>query len=239
MSAERVGQILSALADDGDEGAPLPERLCAAGARALPVSGVGMALMTGEGHQGGVAASDGLAATLEEIQFTLGEGPCMDASRDGCPVLVPDLARDADRRWPGFGSEVRAAGVAAVFAFPLQVGGIRLGVLDLYRDTVGVLDDAELEEALAFADAATTVLLELQDRMLPGGGLHPELSGPGWGGPEIHQATGMIAVQALVGLSEALLLMRAHAFATSRAVQDVARDVLARRLRFEPEDEQA
>ena len=165
-----VSDILSAIFADGADGADaadgvesppsLTQRLCVAAAAGLGVTGVGMALMSGKGHEGLVGATDGAARAMEELQFTLGEGPCMDASGGGRSVFQPDLARTAPARWPGFGPAVLEAGIAAIFAFPLQVGGIRLGVLDLYRDTPGVLDDAEVTAALAYADAAVLCSVE-------------------------------------------------------------------------------
>lgn len=232
-----VERILSSLRDSDRGTASLPELLCAMCAAELPIGGVGMALMSDRGHQGVVAATDGPARVMEDMQFTLGEGPCLDASLQGAPVLQPDLARTAPSRWPAFGPAVLEAGIAAIFAFPLQVGGIRLGVLDLYRDTSGNLGDRQLTDALAFADAAVVIMLHLQNQAGPDEGLHPQLSDPLGSRSEIHQATGMITVQAAVGLTEALLLLRAHAFAAERTVLDVARDVVRRRLRFRTEDD--
>jgi len=227
-----ASQILSSVMS-GDRGRhTLPERLCQDCAATLPVNGVGLALMNDAGHQGVIAATDGSATLMEDLQFTLGEGPCMDASRERRPVLQPDLAQTADTRWPGFGPAVLEAGIAAIFAFPLQVGAIRLGILDLYRATPGNLDAEQLAGTLAYADAAVIILLHLQSKMTPGQGLHPQLGDPLDSRAEIHQATGVIAVQAVVGLTEALLLLRAHAYAADRPLLKIARDVLTGTLRF-------
>lgn len=212
----------------------LPILLCEDCAAAVPVAGVGLALMSDTGHQGVIAATDGPARLMEDLQFALGEGPCLDASRDHKPVLLPDLARTVVTRWPSFGPAVLDAGVAAIFAFPLHVGAIRLGILDLYRDVSGPLDDDQLAAALAYADAAVIILLHLQGQMTPGEGLHPQLGLPLEDRAEVHQATGVVAVQADVDLIEALLLLRARAHSTDRPVLDVARDVLAQTLRFFP-----
>jgi hypothetical protein len=118
-------------------------------------------------------------------------------------------------RWPWFGVAAVDAGVRAVFAFPLRVGGIRIGVLDLYRDTPGRLAAFEVVEALAFADAATEVVLDLQDRAMHDG--EPgALIGPIECRAVVHQATGMIAVQLGISLVGALLRLRAHAYASER-----------------------
>jgi len=196
------------------------------------VTGVGMALMSADGHGGVVGATDVTARTMEELQYTLGEGPCIDSASEQRPVLQPDLVRTGPLRWPAFGPAVIEAGVAAMFAFPLQVGGIRLGVLDLYRDRSGPLDQNQFRDAVTYANAAVVLLLHLQQQMEPGAGLHPQLIDPHDFRPEVHQATGMVSVQAAIGLTEALLLLRARAYSSERSILEVARDVLARRLRF-------
>ncbi|QNE18270.1 GAF and ANTAR domain-containing protein [Kribbella qitaiheensis] len=210
-------------------------RLCASATAAVPVSGAGVALMTPTGHGGTLAATDGPAEVMENLQYTLGEGPCLNAFRDRRPVLEHDVAR-AGARWPAFAPAAAGSGIAAVFAFPLQIGAIRLGVLDLYRDKPGPLDSLQLAEALDYAAAATTILLDLQHEMPPDR-LHPQLAQAADGHRGIHQATGIITVQASVGINEALLLLRARAYAKDRPLLELAQDVVARRVTFYPEDD--
>lgn len=239
MKNDRVTQILAAATlavGESDSGLTLPESLCVACAAGIPVSGAGLALMSERGHEGLVAATDGPATAMEVLQFSLGEGPCLDASRTGQPVLQPDLARTGPQRWPGYAPAALEAGVAATFAFPVKVGRIRLGVLDIYRDCPGPLTPEELTESLSYADAAVTVLLNLQAGQPRDGELHPDLIDPQQNLAEVHQATGMIAVQAEVGLGEALLLLRAHAYSNDRGILAVASDVLRRELRFDPDE---
>lgn len=224
MASGRVRQIIAAVGARCPDGRCRPDALVALCAEGLPVTGAGLALMTADGPAGTLAVTDGPAGELEELQFALGEGPCVDASRTGRPVLQPDLARTAPGLWPAFADGAHAAGLRAVFAFPLRVGAIRVGVLDLYRDTVGVLSPAELTEALSYADAATTIVLGLPSR----GGV------PGLLDPvtvlddraEVHQATGVVSVHGGVTLEEALMLLRARAYAEQRPIRDLARDVL-------------
>jgi hypothetical protein len=228
MASRTVRDILSAVWAASRDGEDLPDSLVRLCARTLPVSGVGLALMTDDGPAGTVAASDGGALQLEELQFTLAQGPCVDASRTGRPVLAPDLARTSSRTWPQFGAGADAAGLRAVFAFPLRVGGIRLGVLDLYRNTTGELSQVELADALSFADAATQLLLDLQaeDTAL---GMPPfHALAVLDDRAEVHQATGVVSVRARVSLAQALALLRARAYAEGRPIGDLARDVLDR-----------
>jgi hypothetical protein len=233
MSNPRIGQILSRVADGRVPDTSLPARLCAECLSALPVSGVALALMTDTGPSGVVlAATDARARQLEELQFALDEGPCVEASRSDHPVLHPELTTTGSVRWPRYGVAALDAGVHAIFAFPLRVGAVRLGVLDLYRDTPGHLSTAELADAVAFADAATVLLLYLQDHPGPDG--EPTaLTGPIDSRAEVHQATGMITIQLGISLTEALLRLRAHAYDSGQSVTDVAADVVNRRLHFD------
>src|SRR4051794_25992926 len=68
---------------------------CVSSALSLPVSGVGMALLTDAGPAGTVAGTDGSALELEDLPLSLGDEPCKDASQSGRPVLPPGLGRTA------------------------------------------------------------------------------------------------------------------------------------------------
>lgn len=236
MESRRSAELLSvALATSADV-AELPVQLLRACSDALPVTGAGLALMTERGPAGTLAATDGPATELEELQFTLGEGPCVDASTSGRPALHPDLAVSAPERWPAFAGGALAAGIRAVFALPLRVGAIRLGVMDLYRDAPGALSPAQLREALEYSDAATLLLLHLQAGSLR--------AGPPWDPipvlddrAEVHQATGVVSVHAGVSMGEALVLLRARAFAEHRPIGELARDVLDGVVDFRTEGE--
>lgn len=97
------------------------------------------------------------------------------------------------------------------------------------------MDDRALAQSLAFADAATSILLHLQAR--DGGRAQPGLVAMIEDRAEVHQATGMISIQAALGLADALVLLRAHAYAAERPILNVARDVITRDLHFRPEDD--
>ena len=252
MAAARVAHILASLVEGGPA-TEWPAHLVEACRTSTRVSGVGLAVMGPRGSGGVLAATAGEAERMEDLQFTLGEGPCMDASRSGAPVLVADLERDAEQRWPAFTAGALGVGVKAAFTFPLRVGDRGIGVLDLYRTTRGALTGRHVTEALAFADAATAVLLHLQDRPVgaaAGVGDAGALGTQGRAGPApagdvtdaldrravVHQAAGMISVQLAVYVPAALLRLRAHAYAANRSILDVAADVVARRLRFDHSD---
>jgi GAF domain-containing protein/ANTAR domain-containing protein len=230
-----VADILAGLVAAGPS-ATWPVHLVEDCRRATAATGVGLALVDDTGIGGIVAATDGVGRRLEDLQFSLGEGPCTEASRSGLPVLCPDLTADGGGRWPAFAEGAGQAGVSAAFTFPLQVGAVSIGVLDLYRADTGPLREAQLTEAVAFADAAVAVLLHLHDRDAPDGG-----ADVGQTGlldlvdrrAVVHQAAGMVSVQLGVGMDVALRRLRAHAWVEDRPLGDVATDVVARRLRFD------
>jgi hypothetical protein len=229
MTDDRSRELRTLLGGVGND-LPSLKRLCVGCVEHLSVSGAGVSVVTAGGDRDIVFATDHVSAQIEELQVSLGEGPCVDAWTWRQPVMEPDLARTPPSRWPGFGPAARAAGAAAVFSLPLQVGEARVGALDVYRDTPGALTDADLGDALQVGDAMTQVLLRLEP-VSPAGGLAAD--GPTGFGAEVYQASGMIMVQLDVDVSEALARLRAHAYAEERPLREVARDVVTRRLRLE------
>lgn len=232
MSEARRDRLLTLL--HAGSTLPMPERLCRVCAEAIGVDGAGLSLMTDQLHRETIGASDDVAARIEELQLTLGEGPCIDAFTTGQPVLAPDLdERIAVTRWPGFTPGAVEAGARAVFGFPLGLGAARVGALDLYRGAPGELAEDEITDALLLAELATADILGAPTIPL-------EDPATDWGAEDlrgrhaiVHQATGMLMIQLDVTIEEAFVRLRAYAFANDRRLPDVAADVVARRLRIE------
>lgn len=207
------------------------QRLCRVATRSLAASGVGVSVLSGVGAQVTAAASDLRFDRIEELQFTVGEGPCIDAFSTRRPVLCPDLEQDSTLRWPGYGPAARSEGVRAVFAFPMQVGAVRLGAVDVYRDEIGDLARQTVVQALIYADIALSTLLD--DQLRDGYDAGPRLDETLAGRFEVYQAQGMVMIQLGVGAAEAMARLRAHAYANDRRLVDVAEDIVARRLSLE------
>ena len=207
-------------------------RICGAAAKALPATGVGVSVMTDSGVRGFAAASDASSQQVEELQYTLGEGPCVDAFASRRPILEAELGTNGMARWPMYAVAVHDRGVRAVFAFPLQVGTARVGVLDVFRDEPGELTDEEVAQALVFAEIALNAVLDGQ-KDAPPGAVPKGFDEPPVFRAEISQAQGMIMTQLGVTIAEALVRLRAYAYAEGRPLADVARDVVARKLHFD------
>lgn len=226
------------LAGSGPERAAQPLRICELCVDALAVTGAGIAMVTAAGHRGVICATNDVSATIEDLQLTLGEGPCVDAAVTGGPVLLADLGQAPDvavDRWPAFMEGAATAGVEALFAFPLRVGAISVGVLDLYRDQPGELSKEEMTGALVAADAAAMALLHLDvDGAEAFTDDHESRAAYQL---QVHQATGMVTAQAGVTIEQAFLMLRARAFAESRPLAELAAEVVARRVRFATEEQ--
>jgi hypothetical protein len=98
--------LLSMVSSDGD-GPGLPERLCQACVEGLDIDGAAVSLMTASVSRETLWATDPVAELLQNLQFTLNEGACMEAATTGRPVLVPDLRETSETsRWPMFAAAV-------------------------------------------------------------------------------------------------------------------------------------
>jgi len=224
-------RILAKLAEPGTAEAGAP-RLCEVCADVLAMTGAGIMLMSGDTPRGSVCSSNPVSALIEQLQFTLGEGPCVDAYEHDLPVLEPDLADPVTARWLAFTPDAVAAGARAVFGFPMQVGAVRFGALNFYRDRPGVLSDDQHADALVMAGVAARAVLTMQAGAPPGV-LAAGLEAGSNFHYVVHQASGMVAAQLGVGVGEALIRLRAYAFANDRPLTAVAEEVVARRLRFD------
>ena len=216
--------------------------VCTAAVAALPVGGAGLSAMSRTAASHPLCSTDDISEQLEELQLTLGEGPCVDAFVRGSAVLTPDLLiTELQDHWAVFADAGLEAGARAVFSLPLQKGAISPGVLDLYANIPTVLDAEELADALAFADLATLLLLDtgIDEAGASTGGPMPDRGFEDLGAyrAEINQASGMLTVQLGVGIEEAFVRLRAYAYVQGRRLADVAADVVARRLRFSPDAE--
>ncbi len=200
--------------------------------RGAGVDGGGISVLAKDGSRESIYASDPTAALVERMQFTLGEGPCVEATAHGSPVLVPDVADGAavaTLRWPVFLQEISLAEVRAIFAFPLRIGTMSFGAVDLYRRVPGPLSSPQLSAALATVDSVGLAVLDMPTRH------DDQLAGAG-SNIIVHQAAGMAMVQLDSSIEEAMLRLRALAFTEGVPLSQVAADVVNGRRRLAKEE---
>lgn len=223
-------RVVSAFAK---QAAKHPRGLCTAAVDALGVAGAGITVMTGA-SAGVVCTSDDRSQLLDDIQFSLGEGPCADAFADRAPVLAPQFDALTAERWPAFVGQAVRSGVGSVFAYPVMDTsfdvGVSVGVLTVYNNLPGPLSLDQHHDAQVVATVLFGVLLDhfssAGDQIIDDIAAHRA---------EVHQATGMVAAQLDLPASDALARIRAYAFVHDQTVMAVAAEIVARRLRLEPD----
>jgi hypothetical protein len=206
-------------------------RVCRFSVERLDLSGCALLLIANADVVETLATAGPQSGQIADLQFSLAEGPCLEAHRSGLPVFVPDLSRE-HLRWPAFAPAAAALGVRAEFSLPLQVGMAGLGTLDMSRDEPGMLADDEISDALVAADIATDALLVMQDA--------DSLSevaelfrADGTDRLVVHQAAGVLSVRLGLAPADALASLRAYAFRTDRPIHEVATDVVNRRVNID------
>ncbi|MFD8594365.1 GAF and ANTAR domain-containing protein [Kitasatospora sp. NPDC059646] len=240
MDLTHVVRVMSAAARD--DCPDLPGRLCAAFNRAADGRGAALALMADLTHHHTLLrASHPDAAALCELEFDLGVGPGLEAFRRGRPVLVGDLRGAEGQQWPVWSDTVQARNLPAraVFGFPLQIAGSPFGLIQLHRDRPGIPNQTDIAAAALAADLVALALARSFDRPALGGA-PAWLPEPGVDSVEVDQAIGMVMAQLRAPAETALATLRARAFTEDRPLDEVAHDVLARKIVFGPgSDEKA
>ena len=235
MTVSITEQLLAAV--DGRRGVDAADQLCHACVTLLDVDAAAISLVFDGANTGTLGASGPNARECDELQFTLGEGPCLDSVSRRGPVLVADLAQPGEQRWPAYGQAMLEMEIRAVYAVPVVVAGEYVGALDLFCRQPGTLTGRQLSGVVAAADIAGIPLLDLL-----AGDMHAAANDPNssaWAEmnalsrAEVSQATGMLAAQLQIEPAEALLRLRAHAYVSGRPATEVARDILDRTLRLE------
>jgi hypothetical protein len=246
MIVDRRSRIRTLLA--ANEGSGLTaQALCQVCSEVTDMTGAGIMLIDPDHAQSAGGASNNVSSHIDELQFTLGEGPCLDAYLHGEAVRYPRLDFDAAlHRWPAFAAEAADLGVGAVFAFPVPGQDHPIGVLELYRHTSGDdLNEDELQSAMVCAiaightlqlnwDAHLTAAADVEAAIEAAAVAGARLDQPDnpFTRSQVHVAAGMIAVQLAITTAEALDRLRAHSYANRRSIALVAGDVVARRTSF-------
>jgi hypothetical protein len=222
-------------------GSPLDaaNQLCRACVDLLEVDGASVSLIHQGASRGTFGSSGRMSRRLDELQFTFGEGPCLDAVRGGGPVLVSDLNDVTEVRWPAFRDAALDAGISAVFALPVVIAYAQVGALDLFNRQPGPLSELALAGGLLAADLAALPLLDLMTADVDW-----DSAGQGDDGweqlaslerVEVYQATGMLIAALDVTPSEALARLRGYAYAHSMTASEVAWAIVERRLTLHPD----
>ncbi|WP_344059853.1 GAF and ANTAR domain-containing protein [Microbacterium pumilum] len=212
-----------------ERAADWPERFSEPFVEFLPVTGAAVSTLGETLGSETISATDALAARLDEVQFDLGEGPCWEAMRLAKPVAESAFQSAGPERWPAFAAAVRDEPVSSVFAFPLIVGPLRLGAVDLYSADPVALDASDNRRAATLAEVIGRQVLR---GALGSPAVADSLDVNPRSRRTIHQATGIVLAQLGMSADDALLIIQGHAFATNQPMMDVAAEIVDGRLAF-------
>jgi len=195
----------------------------------LPITGAAISTLGELLGSETIAASDERAARLDELQFDLSEGPCWDALRTARPVLETDLLGHGRDLWPAFSAASAGENVRSIFAYPLIVGSLRVGAIEMYSLAPATLNISQSRQAGIMAEIVGRHVLR---RALAEIGSDYDDTGNAYSRRLIHQATGMVLAQLDVSADDARLIIQGHAFASDSSMMDVAREILDGNLSF-------
>jgi ANTAR domain/GAF domain len=230
-------ELLAAMGDQ--RGAGAADLLCRACVQLLGVDAAAISLVFDGANIGTLGASGTAARMYDEAQFTYGEGPCLDAVARRAPVTAVDLADPGEVRWPGYGPAMVAHQIRGVYAMPIVVAGEYVGALDVFQAEPAALTVDQIVGVVGAAELAQIPVLDLLDQNVSGAAVVP--GSDAWNELNtltravVSQATGMLMAQLHLNAPDALVRLRAHAYAAGRSATDVARDIIERRLRLEPD----
>ncbi|HEY5302860.1 MAG TPA: hypothetical protein VIJ86_02250 [Acidimicrobiales bacterium] len=208
------------------------EVLCAVAAEITGVDAAAIALAADELPMTKFCTSDLLAGSLVDLEITVGEGPGTKTLATDAIVSEPDLAATTESGWMFYTPQALATGARSVFGFPVRIGMIRLGVLCLYGLEPGDLSNEQLSDALLMASVVGRGIVALQAGAPPHT-LANELQREATFDFSVHQAAGMIAVQASLSIANALVTLRMHAFSTTKSLAHISSQIISRDLRFD------
>jgi GAF domain-containing protein len=236
MVEDRRGGVLGELGRTLVVAYQVPEtlqRLCAHLTGMLPITGCWAVILDElDGQLRFVAATDPVARRVEALHAELGEGPCLLAARSGERVLLPDLAaREATERFPRFAAQALAAGVGAVYSFPLRTADQHVGGLSLFNAAPAELDDVDLELAQLLADLATASIVgahRYQQVTRLAAATQQRLADAA----VLEQAKGRLSAQLGIDPASALGYLRRYANGRQLSLQAVAVQVATGRLRL-------
>jgi hypothetical protein len=209
-------------------GGTLLGSVCRTAVEVMGTNGAGLILLTNM-HRGPICSHGEFASFGEELQFSLGEGPCGDAFAGGELIEVVDLSSGQGERWPLFSPAMTGAGVTSLASFPLRIGGARFGALTLYRSSYGELSFDQVADGYVLAQIASHLIIAGQAQ-IGEDSVIPEIEAGFVRMEPVHQATGMVMAQLEIGAEDALARLRGAAFGTGRTLLDMAIHIVLGRV---------
>jgi signal transduction protein with GAF and PtsI domain len=222
LVARTVGELRATLPQDGDLLARLG-RVVEATRTVVRVDGTGLTLAHEDGQPRWVAVSDAAMELLEQIQYDLGEGPCLAAFAEDRVVAVEDLG--SELVWDRLAAVVGQLQVRGVLSVPVRLADQPVGTLDVYASQPRAWSTGEVQALGALAVVTAELVstgVALANREVEVAQLRQALTSRVW----IEQAKGVLAATRGVGPDQAFHQLRNQARSSSRKLADLAQEVV-------------
>ncbi|MFD9664404.1 GAF and ANTAR domain-containing protein [Rhodococcus sp. NPDC059968] len=167
-----------------------------------------------------VAASDDVARRIDDLERTLGEGPCVDAIDDETTQIEPNLATPT--KWPRLAARILAGTpVRGAMGFPLLVEERKIGALNLFTDTAGIFTDGAAEHAVILAAFAGVTVSAIS-----GGAEAATLRAGLDSNREIGKAIGLLMALHHISDDDAIALLRRTSQLMNIKIAEIARRMI-------------
>jgi hypothetical protein len=220
--ASAPGQLLGLLVQAPDLDTFLDKMVRLAAQVVTPDAACGLTTRS-DGRPFTVAASNDLAAQVDEVQYGTDEGPCLDSLRSGTLIQVDDLRRE--ERWNSYRPHAIAHGVVSSLSLPLTVNGETLGALNLYSAAPAPFAGPQRERAESFA-AQCAAALAVSLRHVRQAQVQHQLAEAMVSRGIIDQAIGILMGQHRCTATAAFDLLRQASQHRNRKLRDVAADII-------------
>jgi GAF domain-containing protein len=193
-------------------------------ARAVPSATTCGITLSQDGHVITVASADALARLLDEQQYELDHGPCLEALSTGQLVQTDDLTEES--RWPGYPALAVAHGIRTIHSSPLVVNGQSIGALNMYAAAPHAFDSdarAAIHQLTALAAATITAAMRHYDEATLTDHLRAALSSRS----VIDQAMGIVIGMQHCTASEAFDVLRTVSQNRNIPLRQVAAELVA------------
>ena len=206
---------------------PLPtlmQRIADTAKEVLPPVVEASVTFTRANSDGWTAATTGdLATHLDEVQYGLGHGPCMDAASGGQTLHVRDF--NTDDRWPDYNPRALAAGARSSLSVPLPIQQHIVAALNLYADEVDAFseDDIELAHEIAGIGAVAVTNAVLYESVAE---LAEQLQEAMTSRAVIEQAKGVLVATSQCSPERAFEMMVKASQRENRKLREIAAEIV-------------
>jgi transcriptional regulator with GAF, ATPase, and Fis domain len=194
---------------------------------AIPVTvGAGVSLMDARGRRTSTAATDPVVLEADQLQYDLGQGPCLTAWAQQATVNMVDSRRET--RWPAWTRAVASLPLRSVISAPLSTPDGAIGALKVYSPVPGGFDDSAVRMIELLSRPAALMLANVQARDMAQS-LSDALIRTLADRDAVRTATGIVMERSRLSLDQALATLITTSRKRNKTLHQLSRDIISGR----------